>query len=89
MTSNLEKRIYEHQNKIIKNSFSSKYNLDKLLYLEVCEDVNAIIKREKQLKKWNREWKNELIIKLNPGLVDLFEYEGFDISFGKKVCSLT
>ena len=84
MTSNLEKRIYEHQHKTIKNSFSAKYNLDKLLYWELSEDINATINREKQLKKWNREWKDDLIGTINPELLDLSQYEGFAICFGKK-----
>jgi putative endonuclease len=87
MTSDLEKRIYEHQNKLLEKSFSAKYNLFKLLYWEVSEDINATIKREKQLKKWNRDWKLNLIKRLNPELVDLSEYEGFSVEFGLKKSS--
>jgi putative endonuclease len=84
VTSNLEKRIYEHQNKLLEKSFSSKYNLSKLLYWEASEDIIASIKREKKLKKWNREWKIDLIKSINPGMYDLSEFEGFSINFGKK-----
>ncbi len=50
MTSNLEKRVYEHENKSIKSSFSAKYNLDKLLYWELSEDINATSKEKSNSK---------------------------------------
>jgi hypothetical protein len=50
----------------------------------MSEDINATIKREKQLKKWNRDWKLDLIRTINPEMEDLSEYQGFCISFGKK-----
>jgi putative endonuclease len=84
MTSDLEKRIYQHQNKLLEKSFSFKYNLSKLLYWEVSQDIIATIKREKQLKKWNRDWKIDLIMTINPEMVDLSLYEGFCVSFGLK-----
>ena len=65
VTSNLVKRIYEHKNKQI-DGFSKKYNIDKLVYFEDTMDIKSAIAREKQLKKWNRSWKIELIEKLNP-----------------------
>ncbi len=65
ITSNLVKRIWEHKNKIVKG-FTEKYNIDKLIYFEQYEDPDTAIKREKQLKKWNRRKKVELIIKVNP-----------------------
>ena len=70
VTSNLKKRIYEHKNKLIEG-FTKKYNVDKLVYYEETNDVNIAIKREKQLKKWNRKWKIELIEKSNPNWNDL------------------
>ena len=71
VTSNLVQRIYQHKNKQVKG-FSSKYNLNKLVYFEQLEDMDSAILREKRLKKWNREWKNRLINELNPSWKDLY-----------------
>ena len=70
VTNNLERRIYEHKNKLFEG-FSKKYNLTKLVYYEATSDVNAAIKREKQLKNWRREWKISLIERVNPEWKDL------------------
>lgn len=70
MTNNLERRIYEHKNKKIKG-FTEKYNLDKLVFYEENSDVAFAIQREKQLKKWNRKWKINLIEENNPNWIDL------------------
>ena len=70
MTNNLERRLSEHKNGIIKG-FSKKYHLNKLVFQEVYSDVNEAIAREKQLKKWNRTKKNILIQSQNPNLEDL------------------
>lgn len=56
VTNNLERRIFEHKNKLIKG-FSSRYNLNKLIYFEIFQSINEAIKREKNMKKWKREWK--------------------------------
>jgi putative endonuclease len=77
VTNNLEKRIYEHKNKLISGSFSSKYNLSKLLYWERGQDIDSCIKREKQLKNWHRQWKLNLIKTTNPNFKDLSEYPNF------------
>jgi putative endonuclease len=53
--------------------FTKKYSVHKLVYYETCNDINSAIQREKRLKKWNREWKIELIEKVNPGWRDLSE----------------
>lgn len=71
ITNNLNRRIYEHKNKLAKG-FSNKYNLKKLVYFEETNDVNSAIKREKQLKNWHRDWKINLIKSKNPEFVDLF-----------------
>lgn len=60
ITSNLVKRIWEHKNKVV-DGFSNKYNLNKLVYYEICNDIEQAIKREKQLKNWHRAWKDNLI----------------------------
>lgn len=72
VTSNLIKRAYEHKNKICEG-FTKKYELNKLVYYEVFDEIMTAIEREKQLKKWNREWKLNLIEKENPNWDDLYE----------------
>ena len=81
VTRNLERRLYEHKNKLLEG-FSKKYNLNVLLFYETTEYALDAIAREKQLKKWNREKKFDLIKSLNPELRDLSEdwwllYESF------------
>ena len=70
ITNNLLRRLYEHKNKLL-DGFTKKYNVNKLVYFEQTSDINEAIKREKILKKWNREWKIELIKKQNPEFKDL------------------
>jgi len=70
MTNNLERRLFEHKNKI-NDGFTKKYNVNKLVYFEETSDVHAAIDREKQLKKWRREKKNNLVLNLNPQWKDL------------------
>ena len=65
-TSNLIKRIYEHKEHLISNAHTSKYNQTKLVYYETYNDSLTALTRERQLKKWNRSWKRELISKFNP-----------------------
>ena len=70
VTSDLLRRVLEHKRKI-KESFSSKYNLTKLVYFETTDSSISAIEREKQLKRWHRKWKIDLIKKINPNLDDL------------------
>ena len=70
VTSNLVRRMYEHQNKIIKG-FSTKYDVSMLVYYEVFQSMISAIAREKQIKKWNRDWKLKLIENLNSKWKDL------------------
>ena len=72
ITNNLERRIYEHKNKLVKG-FTEKYNINKLVYFEHTEDVNSAIAREKQIKGWTRKKKNDLIESTNPRWKDLSE----------------
>lgn len=72
VTNNLERRIFEHKNKVNKG-FSSKYNLDKLVYFEIFQNINVAIKREKNMKKWKRDWKINLVKQDNPNWKDLSE----------------
>ena len=71
VTSDLQKRIYQHKNKEFPNSFTAKYNCNKLVYFELFANIEEAIAREKNLKNWKREWKNDLIIKMNPEWKDL------------------
>jgi putative endonuclease len=70
VTNNLTRRVAEHKTKINKG-FTYKYNCDKLVYYEVFDLIVDAIAREKQLKNWKREWKNELVVKQNEGWEDL------------------
>jgi len=72
VTSDLIKRIYQHKSHEIEG-FSRKYGTDKLVYYELFDDTEIAIKREKQLKNWQRAWKMELIEKANPEWSDLYE----------------
>ena len=72
MTNNLERRLFEHKNKLIEG-FTKKYNLTKLVYFEQTDDVNTTIRREKEIKKWRREKKNILVESMNPNWDDLSE----------------
>jgi len=71
VTSNLVQRIFQHKNKVFEG-FSKKYDLTQLVYFEESNEINLAISREKQIKKWNRGWKIELIEKNNPDWQDLF-----------------
>lgn len=70
VTNNLVKRLYQHQNKLI-DGFTSKYNINKLVYYEIYQNIDYAINREKQLKGWSRAKKNALIETLNPTWKDL------------------
>lgn len=72
VTSNLKQRILDHKNKTYKNSFSARYNCNKLVYFEAFEKITEAIKREKQLKAGSRNKKLELIISYNTNWEDLF-----------------
>jgi putative endonuclease len=79
VTSNLEDRVHKHKEGIIEG-FTKKYNVKNLVYYEIYGDIREAITREKQLKKWNREWKIKLIEKDNPGWKDLYNelFENID-----------
>ena len=72
VTSDILKRVWQHKNKVFKG-FTDKYNVNKLVYIDTFCDINEAIKREKQIKKWNRKWKTDLIEKDNPDWFDLYE----------------
>lgn len=71
VTSNLQKRIFEHKNKFVEG-FTKKYNVDKLGYYEVFDNIENAIEREKQIKSWSRKKKLALIESINPKWEDLY-----------------
>jgi putative endonuclease len=70
LTNDLNRRVFEHKNKLIEE-FSKKYNLTKLVYFETFNQIEDAIRREKQLKNWHRQWKINLIEKMNKEWIDL------------------
>lgn len=72
VTTKLIKRVYEHRQKLVPG-FTEKYNVNKLVYFEVFEDVTEAIKREKQLKGGSRQKKINLIMSKNPEFKDLYK----------------
>jgi putative endonuclease len=71
VTSDPVKRVWEHRGGFV-DGFTKKYAIHQLVWFEVHEDILAAITREKQLKKWNRDWKVNLIQSVNPQWRDLF-----------------
>src|ERR1700722_5762800 len=71
VTSNLLQRIYQHK-EILVDGFTQKYKVHQLVYFETHIDINQAINREKQIKKWRRQWKVSLIERLNPEWKDLY-----------------
>lgn len=71
MTSNLPQRIWQHKNRITEG-FAADHNATTLVWFELHETAEAAITREKQIKKWNRDWKLKLIEKTNPDWHDLY-----------------
>ncbi len=72
VTDNLIKRVYQHKNKLVE-SFTKKYNVNKLVYYEIFNDINEAIKREKQIKGGSRKKKIELVQEFNPNWIDLYD----------------
>jgi putative endonuclease len=71
VTSNLVKRIYEHRTEVV-DGFAREYGIHRLVYFEQHTDIEAAIRREKRLKKWDRAWKIRLIEETNPNWDDLY-----------------
>ncbi|MEK7653003.1 MAG: GIY-YIG nuclease family protein [Patescibacteria group bacterium] len=72
VTNNIYWRVLQHKNKE-NEGFTNKYNVNKLVYFESFTSIGEAIVREKNLKKWERKWKIELIEKENPCWIDLFK----------------
>ena len=72
ITNNLIKRVWEHKNKKF-DGFTKKYEIHQLVYYEIHENPESAIRREKQIKKWNRLWKLKIIEAKNPEWKDLYK----------------
>ena len=70
VTGNLQKRVWEHKNKFVEG-FTKRYNIDRLVYYELTDSIETALNREKQLKRWHRDWKINLIKEMNPEFNDL------------------
>jgi len=72
VTSDLQKRVYEHKEKLVEG-FTKKYNIDKLVYYEYFDNIEDAIAKEKQIKGGSRDKKIELIKSMNPEFKDLYD----------------
>jgi putative endonuclease len=72
VTNNLARRVYEHKNDIVEG-FTKKYGIHRLVYYEQYQDITFALQREKQMKKWNRQWKINRIQEQNPDWKDLYD----------------
>ena len=73
ITNDLARRVYEHKKHLDKGSFTSRYNVENLVFYEVTTNVDSAMAREKQIKGWNRKRKEKLIEAKNPTWNDLYE----------------
>ncbi len=71
VTNDVVRRIHEHKSKAVKG-FTKRYAVDKLVWFEIYDDALTAIAREKELKKWRRDWKIRLIEEKNPQWIDLY-----------------
>jgi len=71
VTRDLIRRVYEHKTKVVRG-FTAKYGVDRLVWYEIYDDPTNAITREKELKKWRRDWKIRLIEESNPDWADLY-----------------
>ena len=71
VTNDLIRRVYEHKTKAVRG-FTSRYNVNRLVWFEIYDDPTSAIEREKEIKKWRRNWKIALIEENNPNWIDLY-----------------
>ena len=71
VTSSLAKRVWEHKNNVVEG-FTKRYGVHQLVWYELHETMESAIRREKAIKEWKREWKLDLIEKINPEWEDLY-----------------
>ena len=72
VTNDLVKRVWQHRNDLVEG-FTRRYGVHRLVWFESTPDISVAIKREKQIKKWRRAWKLEMIERQNPNWGDLYE----------------
>ena len=72
VTGDLRRRVWEHRNHLIKDSFTARYHVTRLVYFEQTEDVRSAIEREKQIKSWSRARKDALVEAQNPTWEDQY-----------------
>jgi len=84
VTNNLVRRVIEHKTGL-NEGFTKKYNVKKLVYFELFQDINQAIAREKQIKGYSREKKNNLINRINPEWAELFENNEIKIPLKNKI----
>ena len=72
VTNDLCRRMHEHRNNVLPDSFTARYHVHKLVYFEDTSDVRAALEREKQIKSWSRAKKNALVDSINPQWQDLY-----------------
>ena len=73
VTNDLLRRVYEHKMHLDQNSFTAKYDVTRLVFYEVTQNVRSAIEREKQIKSWSRAKKNTLVETMNPEWEDLWD----------------
>ena len=71
VTNDIVRRVYEHKSKVVAG-FTKRYAVDRLVWFEIYDDPTSAIAREKELKKWRRNWKIRLIEECNPQWIDLY-----------------
>jgi len=74
VTNDIARRAFEHKQHFNMDSFTARYDVGKLVYMEVYHDPSCAIAREKQIKSWTRNKKKDLIESVNPDWVDMFDY---------------
>jgi len=72
VTGDLVRRVYEHKNDLAEG-FTKEYQVHRLVYFEIYEDISEAIQRETRLKRWKRDWKTKLIDEANPDWHDLYD----------------
>ena len=72
VTNDLIRRVYEHRNHLIKDSFTARYHITRLVYFEITEEIRSAIEREKQIKSWSRARKDQLVESQNPTWEDQY-----------------
>lgn len=72
ITDDLVGRVWQHKNDVVEG-FTKRYQVHKLVYYEIIEDVTEAVLREKRMKKWKRQWKNNVINEFNSNWDDLYD----------------